>query len=544
MAYAAWTASTAYVVGDVVRATTVPETGLVFKCVDAGTSGGTEPQWPRLIAIFDTTSGTRVQGYVEDGGVVWAAITQFAADLQGVAPSGIIELFVLETFANLHGSASTYRFHAGANATSTYGQVVFAGNTYLRYPVEATGFEYNGQGQLPRPTLRVANLVSTITAILQAVNTFNPGNDLLGAKVTRIRTLIKYLDAANFEGGTNPYGTPDPTAEFPRDEYYVARKSFENREVVEFELAAVFDLQNVRAPRRQVIANICPWTYRGDGCNYTGDGYFDRDDIAVTTLAADVCGKRLSSCKLRFDTVTVSANVTSGSTTMTGLTLNEVQKTSTGNKITGYGLPAGTTVAAKNLTAPYSLTLSQAATATNNPFTRTGTLASDGLSITVSSATGIKSGVAVSGVGIPAGTKVASVSGTTINLNIDLNDLAWASATTKSVTYKGAGGGFYGDGQKLYRLAMSNTSGINIGDLVVGSGVVKGTKVIYSNGASEVLVDKALQKNKGDSLSATFYVPVTFSSSTYTFTPSKTYSIRPNGELPFGGFPGVGGINI
>ncbi len=301
MAYSAWAASTAYVVGDVVRATTVPATGLVFKCVDAGTSGGTEPQWPRLIAIFDTTSGTRVQGYVEDGGVVWAAITQFAADLQGVAPSGIIELFTLETFASLHGSASTYRFHAGANATATNGQVVFNGNSYLRYPVEATGFEYNGQGQLPRPTLRVANLVSTITAILQAVNTFNPGNDLLGAKVTRIRTLIKYLDAANFEGGTNPYGTPDPTAEFPRDEYYVARKSFENREVVEFELAAVFDLQNVRAPRRQVIANICPWTYRGDGCNYTGDGYFDRDDIAVTTLAADVCGKRLSSCKLRFD---------------------------------------------------------------------------------------------------------------------------------------------------------------------------------------------------------------------------------------------------
>lgn len=539
MAYAAWTASTAYVVGDVVRATSVPETGLVFKCVDAGTSGGTEPQWPRLIAVFDTTSGTRVQGYVEDGGVVWAAITQFAADLQGVAPSGIIELFTLETFANLHGSASTYRFHAGANARATNGQVVFNGNSYLRYPVEATGFEYNGQGQLPRPTLRVANLVSTMTALLQAVNAFNPGNDLLGAKVTRIRTLIKYLDNANFEGGTNPYGTPDPTAEFPRDVFYISRKAFENRDTVEFELAAAFDLQNVRAPRRQVIANICQWTYRGDGCGYTGDGYFDADDKAVATIGADVCGKRLTSCRLRFDTVTVSATVTSGSTTMTGLTLDEVQKTSTGNSITGYGLPTGTTVAGKTLTSPYTITLSQAATASNAAFTRTGTLASGGLSLTVSSVTGIKSGLSVSGTGIPSGTKVASVSGTTVTLNIDNNPNAQGSATTKTVTYKGAALTYGGFG---YRLKMSSTSGITVGDTLSGTGIVKGTKVSYV-GTSEVLINKAPQKDKGDSFSVTFYVPVVFSSATYTFTPSKTYKIRPNGELPFGAFPGVGGIN-
>ena len=538
MAYAAWTASTAYAVGNVVRATTVPETGLVFKCVDAGTSSSTEPEWPRLIAIFDTTSNTRVQGYVEDGGVVWAAITQFAADLQGVAPSGIIELFVLETFASLHGANSTYRFHAGANATSTNGQVVFNGNSYLRYPVEATGFEYNGQGQLPRPTLRVANLLSTITAILQSVNTFSPGNDLLGAKITRIRTLIKYLDATNFEGGTNPYGTPDATAEFPRDVYYITRKSFENREIVEFELAAAFDLQNVRAPRRQVIANICQWVYREGGCGYTGDGYFDADDNAVGSLAADVCGKRLDSCRLRFDTVTVTGDVTSSSTTMTNLSLADVQQTSTGDPITGYGLPVGTTVATKNLTSPYTITLSQAATLSNAPFTRTGTLATGGLSLTVSSATGIQSGMDITGTGIPAGTRVASVSGTTVTLSIDSSSDALGSATTKTVTYKGttlAGTGV------VYRLKMNTTSGININDIVTGTGIIKGTKVVYV-GSTEVWVDTAPKQDKNDSFSVTFYVPVVFSSATYTFTPSKVYKIRPNGELPFGAYPGVGGI--
>ena len=57
---------------------------------------------------------------------------------------------------------------------------------------------------------------------------------------------------------TNPLGTPDPTAEFPLEQYVIDRKSSENREVVTFELAAVFDLVGVRAPKRQATRNIFP----------------------------------------------------------------------------------------------------------------------------------------------------------------------------------------------------------------------------------------------------------------------------------------------
>ena len=46
----------------------------------------------------------------------------------------------------------------------------------------------------------------------------------------------------------NPLGTPDPTAEFPQEIYKIDRKSTENRVVVQFELAAVFDLAGIRAP--------------------------------------------------------------------------------------------------------------------------------------------------------------------------------------------------------------------------------------------------------------------------------------------------------
>ena len=86
---------------------------------------------------------------------------------------------------------------------------------------------------------------------MAAVNATTTGNDLTGATVTRIRTLARFIDAVNFPGNINPYGTPDSTAEFPQEIYKIDRKSAENREAVQFELAAVFDLAGIRAPQRQ-----------------------------------------------------------------------------------------------------------------------------------------------------------------------------------------------------------------------------------------------------------------------------------------------------
>lgn len=202
------------------------------------------------------------------------------SDLQAVAPSAIIELFVLELNLLQHGAADTYRFHAGTSLVNN-GQLTWAGNVYQRFPVEADGFEYTGNGQLPRPKLRASNILGTITALLLSLP-----EGLEGAKVTRIRTLARYLDAVNFPGGVNPYGAPDPTAEFPQEIYYIDRKTAETRDVVEFELAAAFDLAGVRAPKRQCIANICQWVYRSAECTYTGP--------------LPTCEKTLDACKEHF----------------------------------------------------------------------------------------------------------------------------------------------------------------------------------------------------------------------------------------------------
>ena len=171
------------------------------------------------------------------------------SNLQNTNPSAIIELFTLTLDNSLHGATTVYRFHAGSSLKDN-GEVVWAGNTYQRFPIQAEGFAFR-RGMLPRPTLTISNALGTITAILLNVNTTTTGNDLTGATVTRIRTLARFLDAVNFPGDINPYGTPDNTAEFPQEIYKIDRKSAENRDIVSFELASVFDIAGIRAPQRQ-----------------------------------------------------------------------------------------------------------------------------------------------------------------------------------------------------------------------------------------------------------------------------------------------------
>ena len=315
--------------------------------------------------------------------------------LQEINPGAIIELFTLQLDATLHGSTTIYRFHNGSNLNAN-GEIVWAGNTYLRFPIICEGFEFTGTGTLPRPTISVSNIFGTLTAIMQNVNQTTVGNDLNGAKLTRIRTLARFLDAVNFapqtvtststqtvadpsdaetvtytvtvvqdSGGanvfaingvqkpvitmkrgstyifnqshssnvnnplriksdaggqqttvnagtlgtdatvtyspaypsapndlryycqthgnnmgntitmnnpnttqqtvtsssttqSNPFGTPDPTAEFPQEIYFLDRKATENRDVVQWEAQSALDLVNVKLPKRIATRDIFP----------------------------------------------------------------------------------------------------------------------------------------------------------------------------------------------------------------------------------------------------------------------------------------------
>jgi len=213
-------------------------------------------------------------------------MSEIFQELLKSSPYAIIELYELHLDQELHGSNDIVRFHAGVNKKLPAGDVIWNTQHYQPLPIEVDGFEYSGNGQLPRPTVRISNLLGSISALLLSVNEVTVGNDLTGAKFIRIRTLSRFLDPINFEGNVNPYGTPDPTAEMPREIYYVDRKANENKAIVEFELAAAFDIAGVRSPKRQCIANICQWIYRGPECGYTGTTYFDESENPLTSTPA------------------------------------------------------------------------------------------------------------------------------------------------------------------------------------------------------------------------------------------------------------------
>jgi len=465
------------------------------------------------------------------------------AELQSIAPSALIELFELELNARMHGVNDIYRFHAGTNVTGDNGNVIWAGNTYQAMPLEAEGFEYSGNGQLPRPKIRVSNIMGTITALILSLP-----SGLEGAKVTRIRTLARYIDGNNFpsidylltednsvllyeddtfiyQEGENPYATPDPTAEFPREIYYVDRKSAENREVVEFELAASFDLVGVRAPKRQCLSNICQWVYRSTECSYNKAGYYDVNNNPVGSLELDVCGKRLDSCQTRFSVYTRTGTVAIGSSTLTMASTTSILP---GDLVRGWGLPVGTTVS--SVSSSTTLVLSANATASSSAATA-ATPSATAATLTVTDPTGVGVGMTVAGTYMNGAT-ITGIAGYTLTLS------QRPYSFSRSGTYEVIPGYFYLNPPDVVKL--TNTTGIVVGMRVFGSLGINTTVAAVSAGVSITLTTAPPTPEDGALVTLNF-MPASPALGTYTFSANTDYAFRePDAELPFGSFPGVG----
>jgi lambda family phage minor tail protein L len=241
--------------------------------------------------------------YVED---LRSEAPAYFEELQKLEPSAVIDLFEIRLTKAVNNVDETLRYHAGTNELTA--PIEFNGNTYVAAPVEVSGFESSAKGTIARPTLKVANANGAISSLIVQQN-YNP----LKAEVVRIRTFKKFLDAANFSGGN---ATADPDAK-TEEIWYIDRVSSENLQFVEFELTAKLDMANLELPRRKVT-EFCPWKYRGNRCTYDGNRYYRVDDVEISKeemegLAAingltfdeavnkfDNCGKRVSSCRLRF----------------------------------------------------------------------------------------------------------------------------------------------------------------------------------------------------------------------------------------------------
>lgn len=184
---------------------------------------------------------------------------KIARSLLDIQPTAVLEFFRIfpdtiskpDIFVSVHGGSIF-----GGNVT-------WQGIQYIPVPIEGEGFEINGNGQLSRPKIRIANKDFLITSLLQN------NSDFKNAKIVRKRTFLKYLDDVNFEGG-NPFGPQDFTAEIGNETFLIGQKTAENKVFVEFELTSPLDLENFEVTNRNILAKYCYWSYRGHGCNYAG----------------------------------------------------------------------------------------------------------------------------------------------------------------------------------------------------------------------------------------------------------------------------------
>ena len=213
-------------------------------------------------------------------------MTGIAEEVQKLSAGSLLTFYDLD-LTGIGGA--TYYFHAGTNELQD--SVVWKGTTYLAFPIEASGFDISSSGEIPRPRLLISNILGTVGALVRELD------DLVGAKLTRRRTFLKYIDAVNFQNG-NPIA--DPNVEMEPDIYYIDRKATETSSFIEFELSSNWDVQGIKLPRRQIIQNMCYWKYRSSECGYAGGPVADKNDSATLDIDLDFCSKSLTGCTMRF----------------------------------------------------------------------------------------------------------------------------------------------------------------------------------------------------------------------------------------------------
>lgn len=212
-------------------------------------------------------------------------------EAQSLNPSAVIHLFTLDA-TSIGGSA--YRFSPEREPDG--GAVAFDGLDYPQLAVKCEGFEWNGEGTLPRPKISAESLNDTFYSLVVYTN------GAQGALIRRDRTLAKFLDGHEY-GGRG--------IKFSSDLYIVDRVLTLTKSCVVLELLMPLDLPRCELPARMALRDMCPWVYRrrengvwvydqtGNACPYAGSSCFDKfgqpcgaDD--------DACGHTLSDCVKRF----------------------------------------------------------------------------------------------------------------------------------------------------------------------------------------------------------------------------------------------------
>ena len=196
-------------------------------------------------------------------------------EIHKLEPSTLITLY--EIVLKDHGAS--YYFHAGENGLNA--EIQYQGNPYYYIPIKAEGFD-STDSSLPRPTVTIDNHDSFFSLKTRFFK------DFVGYTFKRTRTFVKFLSADNFPNGVNPYGTPTEVS-FPVEKYIVNKKTLENQNVIQLELASPLEKENAFIPSRKIVYNTCQWRYRSNiGCGYNGPPQTDGKGNLVSYDGGDI----------------------------------------------------------------------------------------------------------------------------------------------------------------------------------------------------------------------------------------------------------------
>jgi lambda family phage minor tail protein L len=205
-----------------------------------------------------------------------AVITFFTFDLTDI----LFDKGLISSPDDTNINERVFRFHN--NLFMTRERLIWQGLEYNGVPLETDGFEVSSQGALPSPKLKITVSDDGVPIFSLLKSQLRSLGDAAGVRVTRQRTLAKYLDATNFSSEDRPKDhSEDVNAEFPRDIFFIERVTQENKTTVEYQLNSILDLENVRLPARMMVQQRCMWFYRGEGCSYEYSGGMDAEQQVI-----------------------------------------------------------------------------------------------------------------------------------------------------------------------------------------------------------------------------------------------------------------------
>lgn len=211
---------------------------------------------------------------------------KFNDELDKLEQDATLVMYVIDV-TDAYPGAGIYRFFNGLNENAQ--PLIWQGNRFDPLPSQIDGISFGKSGN-SKPTFAMSNVMGLITGLIIQYA------DLVGCKVTMKIVKRKFLDAVNFPNG-NPNADP---AQETMLTYIVNKMNQINDQVATFELALPGENNRAVLPKRTITANNCVWKYRGVGCGYRGNRYWNAKDEVVSSIEQDVCSHLESGCKLRF----------------------------------------------------------------------------------------------------------------------------------------------------------------------------------------------------------------------------------------------------